>query len=1018
VVAVSFADDDRGRVPFALVGVLLLLGASVYATGIADRTQPSIERPAAAAMDDVSRDTRPALRSAVREAALESARAPVTDPTDTAAGRALNDSRPFVDALRLRIAVAARESVSDLVRERDGVEATVGLPGIDGSTPSLRRAKQGIEVTPVEDGAAMTVTVRNLTVRARESGRVVAQRRTNVTFTVETPVIALHQRTEAYEKRLNRGALAGPGLARGLTTRLTAIAMVRGNGRYTGTPIRNVLANRHVELSTNAALLAQQRAAFGQHDPAGARAMDMATLKIGVLDLLGGRHGDAATLTKQLVDPNDVEGATGERPDGEFDPRAPDREPVHSSPDGAADRAFLGALDDDATAGSYRVRSELHGVVLERTTEKRPEPQLGNWTLVDERASERIVVTTVEETPADSAAAVDTVREVTIHHTVERRWRRNGSSQTTTAEWSETARVAVRVTAAYAPDDAAPDRPTEPVFDRGGALAGPNLVGVRERAVGALLDANGGVNGVAERAAGGQTLVREHNVTGARPNALDAWVAADLRGLRGEVANVTVSIPRSEIASGETNAPAQLAAALRDRRSGLLDAPETYDGVADRARVAARAAYLARVLADLDARAADARSRNLDYRAELGDRATGGLSKLISIGRGGTNRQAGIGGRAKSGATGNDLVVRPNAAPAYLTLASIGHEQAPSIPPGESAHPLTARTTNWIALPYGDAADGIVDTLLSGGTRRVSLGTAAGTLIAANHSVDAGNDTEQATLRTNRDELASAVGRSVREAERLVCDAATNGTGIDRSTCRRAVVDSRNRWSTLGHRGQAMANGSYASTFGGALTAQGVDAATADEAGVRVRVRLRELNADRGTGVPAATTNRTASVVQQAARRAAKRQVSGALENASATVTRKLTGASRLPAGVPVAPPPYTWVASVNAWSVTVRGEYQRFAVRARGVTPDGNGATVRYVRDGSPVELDVDGDGDAERLGRSERLDFETSTTVVAVVPPGAPGIGDVDGNRDERSPGWPCPGVEDGDDCTDGPE
>jgi hypothetical protein len=215
-----------------------------------------------------------------------------------------------------------------------------------------------------------------------------------------------------------------------------------------------------------------------------------------------------------------------------------------------------------------------------------------------------------------------------------------------------------------------------------------------------------------------------------------------------------------------------------------------------------------------------------------------------------------------------------------------------------------------------------------------------------------------------------------------------------------------------------MANGSYASSFGGALTARGVDAATADEAGVRVRIRLRELNADRVTGVPAATTNRTASVVQQAARQAAKKQVSGALENASSKVTRKLTGASRLPAGLPVAPPPYTWVASVNAWSVTVRGEYQRFALRPRGAAPDGNGATVRYVRDGSPVGLDVDGDGESERLGRSERVDFEASTTVVAVVPPGAPGVGDVDGNRDEQSPGWPCPGVETGDDCTAGPE
>jgi len=32
----------------------------------------------------------------------------------------------------------------------------------------------------------------------------------------------------------------------------------------------------------------------------------------------------------------------------------------------------------------------------------------------------------------------------------------------------------------------------------------------------------------------------------------------------------------------------------------------------------------------------------------------------------------------------------------------------------------------------------------------------------------------------------------------------------------------------------------------------------------------------------------------------------------------------------------------------------------------------------------------------------FETGTVIVVAVPPGPPGVGDVDGTRDERSPGW----------------
>ena len=663
--------------------------------------------------------------------------------------------------------------------------------------------------------------------------------------------------------------------------------------------------------------------------------------------------------------------------------------------------------------------------MLRQTSARDVTPSADNWTLVDEERSERTVVTTLEESKADAAdTVVDTVRKVTIHHTVERRWERNGTTRTTTTERTETARVAVRVTAGYAPVDAAPDRPTEPLFERGGALEGPNLAGARDRAADELLDTNGGVDAVAARAVAGdgeRTLLHERTITAARPNVLDAWVAADLRGLRREVSNVTVSVPRSAIASGDANVPARLAEKLRDRRRELLDVPASYDGAADRARVAARVAYLERVLTELDARAADARGRNVDYRQEFGDRATAGLADLIELGRSDTSRDVDVGRYEQSAADGDGVLLTPDGSPAYLTLEPVDHELEPTVPPGESAHPLAARTTNWVAVPYGDAADGVVDALLGGGSRSVSLETAAGTLIAANRTVGSDGDGagSAAALGRNRDELAAAVGRSVARAEGAVCDAATNGTGIRRATCREAVLDLRDRWPTLGHRGRAMTNGSYATAFEGALTARGVDAATADEAAVRVRVRLRRLRGDQSTRVPAATTNRTASAVQQAARELARKQVSGALENASAKATRRLTGASRLPAGLPVAPPPYSWIATVNGWSVTVRGEYQRFSVRARAPSPDGTGSTVRYVRDGSAVRLDVDGDGTAERLGRSERVEFEASTTVVAVVPPGMPGVGDVDGNRNERSPGWPCPGVAAADSCTaDEPE
>ncbi|MFW5949567.1 MAG: DUF7286 family protein, partial [Halolamina sp.] len=664
-------------------------------------------------------------------------------------------------------------------------------------------------------------------------------------------------------------------------------------------------------------------------------------------------------------------------------------------------------------AGSYRVHGTLETTVLQQTSGLPPEPEMEGWTLVDEQHHGRTTVRTVE---GGGSTPTETIREVTTHHEVERHWRRNGSVRTTTAEWTETARVAVRVNTTYAPDDAAPDRSTEPLFERGGAIDGPNLVDARAGTARALYEANGGVDAVAERAAtsdgGADDLVREKTVTAPRPAGLDAWIAADRRKFRRTVANVSVDVPRRSIAGGDANAPAQLADELRERRAALVDAPATYDGVADRARVAARVAFLDRVVAALESRAEDTDDRNVDYRDELGDRTTGGVSKLFEIGREGASEHTGVDPYEGASTSSGELVATPNGAPAYLTLQSVDHERVPSVPAGESVHPMTARTTNWVALPYGDAAGGVVDTLLGGGEQQVSLETAAGTLIAANRTAAAG-DGPDPELAANREELIIAVRDSVRTAERELCDAAVTGTTIDRGTCRAAVTDSNEQWPTLGRRAQAMANGSYADGFGDALVARGVDDARADEVGVRGRVRLREVGTEESTTVPAETANGTASTVQQLAREEAKRQVTGGMENASQRATRRLTGASRLPAGMPVAPPPYTWVATVNAWSVTVRGEYQRFAVRARGVGPDGTGSTVRYVRDGSTVRFDADDDGDRERLGRSERVDFEAATTVVAVVPPGMPGVGDVDGNRDERSPGWPCPGVDGDDAC-----
>jgi hypothetical protein len=145
------------------------------------------------------------------------------------------------------------------------------------------------------------------------------------------------------------------------------------------------------------------------------------------------------------------------------------------------------------------------------------------------------------------------------------------------------------------------------------------------------------------------------------------------------------------------------------------------------------------------------------------------------------------------------------------------------------------------------------------------------------------------------------------------------------------------------------------------------------------------------------TATRTRTVAKELAREAASR----AADRATGRVLNGTLGA--VPAGLPLSPTLSPWVATTNLWVVQARGAYARFSVSA------GDGAVpTTYVRDGSAVRLDADGDGGREVVGSSDRVGFRLRTVVVAAVPPGGNGVGDVDGDASETSPAWtgPAPG------------
>jgi hypothetical protein len=404
-----------------------------------------------------------------------------------------------------------------------------------------------------------------------------------------------------------------------------------------------------------------------------------------------------------------------------------------------------------------------------------------------------------------------------------------------------------------------------------------------------------------------------------------------------------------------------------------------------------------RLLAELDERADRTRQRNERFAGSLEDRGTspdriaGLLDSVDEVDH--TVEPATVGGDV-----GGDASLVAEGAPTYLTLTRVRGSRLPGAPATAEYHPLVARNTNLFTVPYGDAADRIAAGLL-GPPRTVSLRTAGQALRAANRTAERAADP---TLDRRRAALAGAVDDGLGAVRAQTADAVARESPLNVRNSRRAVRAALQSWDSEGARVEAAADGRLATRVVSTVADRtALSTVGRDRLGVAVRVAIGRAFRDEATRVPQPLTNRTVTRVRSLARRALAEGLKTAGKNATERVGEHVGGG--VPAGLPVAPVPGYWYATVNVWTVSVSGEFARFGVRTDRGAP---GRSLRYVRDGSVVALDVDDDGRPERLGRNERIDFTVNTTVAVAVPPTGRGVGDVGGNADERSFGWPSPG------------
>ncbi|WP_049917165.1 DUF7286 family protein [Halogeometricum pallidum] len=1006
------ADDERARVPFALVGVLLLVGSSTFAASLASPNAGVVDDSVDVAMDRADAETTAALRVAVREAARAAAADPVTTPANTTVGRALGRNRTFRNYLRLRIALSAREAVSTVEHRRGSAVARALLQPVPavGLEPALRN----VSVARADGGRSLTVVVRNVSLVAARDGRVVAERTVSRRVTVRVPVLALHDRTAEFQRRLNRSPVYAPGLKRRATAGLLAVAEARGLAQHAGAPVDNVLANRHVELSTNAGVLAAQRASFGRTDPDAARGVRAATLRTGLSDAFSTSAGGEAT--ERIV------GAAP--PPNPSPPSSPlSTQTFSASVDGTADDAFLAVLGDGNEGGDgspgdaptlgrvlrdgYAADLTVVSAVTDADEGRKPAPnapgapdgsgEAGGWTLVDEDVDTDTSVFVLEDAAPPAVgigerAFETTARRVVARHTVSRTWVRNGTQRTTTGRWTDDYRVRVAVVASLR-SLPGPDRPVTPLFERGGALSGPNLAAVPRLASAELAD-SGGADAVARRTAldvGGDgdedALVASTTHVGDRPDSLREWVYTDVARLRERVRNVSVEVTARDAATGHANAAADLAAAVRARRAELVDAPTEYDGVADRARAAAREAYVDRVLAALDERAAAAGGRNDRLREALASRGVDPDAVRAVLASSAVEDDRAVSADAATAAADADAFV-PDGDPAYLSLSSVDGAAVDGVADDAAYTPLGAQNTNLFTLPYGDLADAVAGAVFGGD--RVSLRTAGRALVAADRTLAVRPDS---TLRDRRNALAEEVDRSLVAVRLRAAIAVRRETTLTREESADAVDAALARWEGPGARAVAASNGSLAAAV---ASEAGVESdAGRDRLATALRVELREATTAPGVRVSEAAVNGTASRTRTLA---AELATEAASRGADRLTDRVLNGTlGSVPAGLPLSPTLNPWVATTNLWVIEARGAYARFAVSA-----GGGAVPTTYVRDGSVVRVDVDGDGSREVVGSNERIGFEVRTVAVAVVPPAGSGVGDIGGDAVEASPAW----------------
>ena len=266
----SLAGDSRARIPFALIGVLLLVSAGLFVLQADTGSDASVDTDADTALEQTDAATATAVRDGATRATEIAAEQPLTSPAATPYGEALHPMRPFESYLEALVYLEVRDRLDGAGQEVGDVETRVRLPEVT-DPASFEAALDRVSLTPgmrdrsLEPGTVQ-VTVEGITIEAVRDGEVIATRERDVQMTLPTPLFELHDRASEYQDRLNNG-ISESGFGQRFNARIYALGWARGYAQYGGAPVTEVIANRHVVPAANDAIYRTQQDVFGTTDP-------------------------------------------------------------------------------------------------------------------------------------------------------------------------------------------------------------------------------------------------------------------------------------------------------------------------------------------------------------------------------------------------------------------------------------------------------------------------------------------------------------------------------------------------------------------------------------------------------------------------------------------------------------------------------------------------------------------------------------------------------------------------------